>query len=451
MKINGKRLLDNLHSIKKYTDTPGEGVTRFSYGAQDSRAREYIIKRAEAAGCSVHIDALQNILIDLGSNREGRPYVICGSHIDTVRNGGWLDGIYGVCGTLEVMETLAENGIPAASGGTSENAASEDSLPANFRMVIFAEEEGSGFGSTMTGSKFIAGIYKDPDLDHLVNDDGETLREVLSRLSAVPETVTDGSVPGTDASNALPVYSTEAFSPENTLWDFDKVKTMLELHIEQGPVLDREGLSLGIVDSIFGMRVIEVTLTGVGNHAGATPMSERYDALCTASECILAAESIVKTDEDKRTVVTVGKVDILSNCSNVIPETVKFTLEVRDKDEGKINGFMDRIIEEIKRIAAGRSVGCDISELSKSSPLHLCDRLIDSMAERAAEQQLAYKVMDSGAVHDACMIAQHADTGMIFVPSIDGRSHVPEEDTNEEDLLMGAQFLLDTVLNELQH
>ena len=142
LQTNEKRLLDNLHTLRTFTDTPQDGVTRFSYGTQDARAREYIIKRAENCGCSVSIDALQNIRIGLPTNKPGRKTVLSGSHIDTVRNGGWLDGIYGVCGALEVLETLAEN---------------PDSLKDasfNYELVIFAEEEGSGFGSTMTGSKF---------------------------------------------------------------------------------------------------------------------------------------------------------------------------------------------------------------------------------------------------------------------------------------------------------
>lgn len=431
MKINEKRLMENLHSLKKFTDTPGEGVTRFSYGNQDVKARKYILQRAEKAGCTISIDALQNIRISLKSNVPGRPSVIAGSHIDTVRNGGWLDGIYGVCGALEVMETLSEAGLSE----NPEESAKDGDFSCNYEMVIFAEEEGSGFGSTMTGSKFIAGIYGEPDLDKLKNDSGETLRQVLENLSD-SQSYSVGKLSG-DRINSVP-------------WDFDSIKTMLELHIEQGPVLDRENLSIGIVDSIFGMRVIEVTLTGVGNHAGATPMNERYDALCTAAECILTAEKLVKSDPDKRTVVTAGKMEILPNCSNVIPETVKFTIEVRDKDEEKIDRFMDGIIDSVKKIAADRKVECQIKEHSRSTPLHLNDRLINSMSERAEAQGLSYKVMDSGAVHDACMIAAHVDTGMIFVPSIDGRSHVPEENTEEKDLIAGCQFLLDTVLCELQ-
>lgn len=499
--INEKRLLANLYALREFTDTPGEGVTRFSYGAQDAKARAYILKRAADAGCTITIDALQNIRIGLKTNTSGRKTVMAGSHIDTVRNGGWLDGIYGVCGALEVMETLSEY--------FTENPQAADLLDANYEVVIFAEEEGSNFGSTMTGSKFVTGFYAEPDLDRLTDDTGKTLRQTLENLphgfadadteereTKSAPAVTSGTgagsqnvksigggmenpaivqasgaatAPGcgdTDTSNAatrmnapkpasanIPApyspYCPKTVADGSIVWDFDQIKTMLELHIEQGPVLDREGLAIGIVDTIFGMRVIEVTLTGVGNHAGATPMGERLDALCTAAECILAAETLVKSDAQQRTVVTVGKLELSPNCSNVIPETVKFSLEVRDRDSDKINGFMDQIISQIQQIAQNRSVECCIKEHSSSNPLQLTKRLIDSMAHRAHAQGIPHKVMDSGAVHDACMVANFADTGMIFVPSINGRSHVPEENTDEKDLLTGVQFLLDTILSEV--
>ncbi|MBQ9707632.1 MAG: M20 family metallo-hydrolase [Firmicutes bacterium] len=461
MKINGERLLANLHQLREFTNTPGEGVTRFSYSPMDAKAREFIIKRAEAAGCSVAIDPLQNIRIGLKSNVPGRKTVFAGSHIDTVQNGGWLDGIYGVCGALEVLETLTENlpdaaDAPVAGDGPSScdnedavagsepsnmEAGSDRFLPSyNYEVIIFAEEEGSNFGSTMTGSKFLTGIYTEPDLDKLCDDRGRTLRDALASLNDIPDSPECRS----------PLYNREDTDVSGLVLNFDEIKTMLELHIEQGPVLDREHLQMGIVDSIFGMRVVEFTLTGVGNHAGATPMAERFDALCTAAEAIVEAEKIVRADEDKRTVVTFGKLDVLPNQSNVIPETVKFTMEVRDKDPEKIDAFTDACISVIEDVAKRRGVTCEKHEHSKSSPLHLSDRLIEGMVSRADASGISYKVMDSGAVHDACMLAGHVDTGMIFAPSIRGRSHVPEEDTKESDLVASAQFLMDTVLDELK-
>ena len=427
-----------LHDLKAFTDTPGEGVTRFSFGVQDAAAREYILERAVEAGCTVDIDALQNIRIGLKTNAPEKDIVMAGSHIDTVRHGGWLDGIYGVCGALEVMLTLSEYADAAMAGDKS--VLDLETLKANYEMVIFSEEEGSNFGSTMTGSKFVTGFYKEEDLGKLRDARGKTLRQRLIELPIKDE----------EDEDSLDVYSMDYFDSGEILWDFDEIKTMLELHIEQGPVLDKEGLSIGIVDAIFGMRVIEVTLTGVGNHAGATPMDIRYDALCTAAECVLAAEEIIRSDEDGRIVGTIGKLNVFPDCSNVIPQEVKFTVEVRDKDEAKINQYMDSIIERIYQIASSRRVSCSVSEHSKSSPLYLTKSLRNDMEKLAKDKGLAYKVMDSGAVHDACMIANFVDTGMIFVPSIDGRSHVPEENTNEKDLITGAQFLLDVVLNEMK-
>ncbi len=420
VKINEERLLNTLSDLSRFTDTPGNGITRFSYGRQDAKAREYIIRRANEAGCDVFIDALQNIRIALPDNNHEGKRVISGSHIDTVRNGGWLDGIYGVCAALEILETLRE---------------SHRSFQNNYEMVIFAEEEGSNFGSTLTGSKFLTGAYDEPALDSLHDDNGKSLREVLDSLTNPPD---------------ICIYNTSDKNYSDLEWNSSDIKSMFELHIEQGPVLDHEPASLGIVESIFGIRVIEVTLKGVGNHAGATPMALRSDALCAAAECILKAESIVKGDADHSSVVTVGKLDISPNSSNVIAEKAKFTVEARDKDIDKINFLMNHIISELRSIAKERNVSCDIKELSNSAPVHLSSRLINVIEQTAKSKNLKYILMDSGAVHDAAMIAGSSDTGMIFVPSIDGRSHVPSENTNSRDLLTGAQFLLDTVLVELQ-
>lgn len=401
MKVNGKRILADLLKLRQFTDTPGEGVTRFSYGGQDQNARDYLLDQARHLGCRIRIDALKNVRIQMPQNKPDRRRVVMGSHIDTVRNGGWLDGIYGVTAGLEVLRTLKDC-----------------QLDKNLELVIFAEEEGSNFGSTMTGSKFISGDYGEENLDLLKNDEGVSLRQILG-------------YPSEEEVRRVP-------------WDFSELEAMLELHIEQGPVLEREGLPLGIVKTIFGMQVIEVELTGIGNHAGATPMVDRRDSLCAAAECILAAERIVKSNGN--TVVTVGRIKSEPDCSNVIPEKTVFTLEVRDGQAEKIDFFMEQIIAAINRISCERQVECRIRKTSSSQPLNLNEEIRGIMERLASQKGLPYKVMDSGAVHDACMIAKHAKTGMIFVPSIGGRSHVPEEDTREEDLILGAQLLLEAVI-----
>lgn len=407
MVINGERLISHLKEVREFTDTPGNGVTRFSYSENDSKVREYILDKARSAGCSIETDAVGNIRLGLKTNTGSQKIIVCGSHIDTVRNGGWLDGIYGSLSSLEVMLTLSENSYSGRYG---------------FETVIFAEEEGSNFGSTMTGSKFITGIYGDEDLDRLKDDSGRTLREYLSIDSL----------------------------PDDIIWDFDRYRAMFELHIEQGPVLDRENIPIGIINAVFGMRTVEITVTGVGNHAGATPMSERFDSLSAAALCILSAERIVSEDSDRRTVATAGKMSISPNCSNVIPESVTFTLEIRDSDIHKIDSYMEKVLDEIRNICADRKCTVSIREHSKGAPVILNEDIRKRMIKTAQKKNLTYKVMDSGAVHDAAMIAPHIDTGMIFVPSIEGRSHVPFEDTKTEDLVTGAQFLLDVITGEME-
>lgn len=432
MKISGERLLSDLEKLKGFTDTPGAGVTRFSYGENDAKARKYIKEAAESQGFSVRTDSIGNMYISPSERKHGSPSesrngsptgsengspagsdgkakkIRIGSHIDTVRNGGWLDGIYGVASSLEVLRTLAENG----SGRLSE-----------VEAVIFAEEEGSNFGSTMTGSKFISGSYGEKDLDRLKNDAGISLREML-------------------ASCGFPAYRRE-----DVMWDFSEVKAMLELHIEQGPVLEQEGKSIGIVDAIFGMTTMEVTLSGVGNHAGATPMRYRQDALTAAAECIAEVERIAKADPEGILVTTVGKVAVFPNCSNVIPEKVVFTVEAREKREERIANAAENIKAAIAGIAEQRGVSFEIRVIAESKPFHMDGRIITLLDRLAEETGASHRIMDSGAVHDTCVIAPHTPSGMLFVPSIGGRSHVPFEDTDPGDLVTGAQLLLDAVLN----
>jgi allantoate deiminase len=408
MEISGERLLSELNVLKNFTDTPGMGVTRFSYGENDRKARNYLKEAAEHIGLSVRTDAIGNMYINLPEVDNCKEKICIGSHIDTVRHGGWLDGVYGVVSAIEVLRTLIENGSDQA---------------AEVEVVIFAEEEGSNFGSTMTGSKFITGVYDKEDLDRLRIDKGYSLKEMLAECGYL------------------------LYQQDEVVWDFSHIKAMLELHIEQGPVLEQEQRSIGIVAAIFGMTTIEVTLTGTGNHAGATPMIYRRDALATAALCISEVERIAKEDANSITVATVGKMSISPNCSNVIPEKVTFTVEVRDKKADRIKSVMKEIESTIRDIAGDRQTSCEIRKIADSNPSRMDGRITKLIERLARETGISYQIIDSGAVHDTCIIAPHAPGGMIFVPSIDGRSHVPFEDTKTEDLVRGAQLLLDTVLN----
>ena len=429
MKINGQRLLSDLKNLREITATPGQGVTRFSYSDEDRRAREYLARIAHEYGFTMETDPVGNITIcppgstgctdndseqrctgndsrngsSAADSCKGR--TIIGSHIDTVKSGGWLDGIYGVMSGMEVLRTLAEN-----------NAKS------NVALMIYAEEEGSGFGSTMTGSKFLTGKYKESDLTKLVDDEGRTLKDLLEECG---------------------YWDAEAFAKVLPM-NFDGIDQALELHIEQGPVMDREGLQIGIVDTVFGMHVLEIEYAGLGNHAGASPMIGRRDAMSAFGETAVAIERAI-LELGQGAVATIGKVSVSPGGSNVIPDSVRFTVDIRSNKNELTDEAVGIIRQLAAEIAARRSVECEIRDIADSAAIPFSRDVIEEMVTLAEEQGLVYKVMDSGAVHDTAMLAPYTRAGMIFVPSINGRSHVPEENTNEEDLVRGTQFLMDYI------
>lgn len=400
MKINEKRLICDLKDFSKLTDTPGNGVTRFSYGEKDKQARKLIEKIANDFSFDVEVDYIGNMKITPpGSNGK----IIIGSHIDTVRNGGRLDGIYGVISGMEILRTLAEK-------KKSHNVA----------LMVYAEEEGSVFGSTMTGSKFLSGAYKEVNLDSLKDDEGKTMREYLDQCKF-------------------------ARPKDNYKLNFKDVDLMLELHIEQGPVLDEGGCKLGIVNTVFGMKVLEITFEGIGNHAGASPMEMRHDPLNAMAESAMAIEKIIMAEIHRKAVATIGKVKVLPDCSNVIPNKVTFTVDIRSSQNTIIDLALDDIKGCVKGIANKRGVDCTIKEIADSKAIPLSKDIIERMKQLAEKGKIKYRVMGSGAVHDTAMMAGLTKTGMVFVPSIKGRSHVPEEDTKDKDLACGTQFLMDFV------
>lgn len=400
-KVNGERLLRDLNEIKNKSETTGKGVTRFSYGLMDLQVRKHLILEAEKIGLSVNKDPIGNLFFEFPENH-GKPIILTGSHIDTVQNGGWLDGIYGTLSVLEVLRRIQE-----------ENLKCEKSI----QMVVFAEEEGSNFGSTLTGSKFFTGKYGKEDLGKLKNRDGISLGEILKREN-------------------YPCYDSSIIP------DWNNIHAMVELHIEQGPVLEQEGIGIGIVNRIYGMKVVEFILTGVGNHAGASPMKERKDALAAGADSILAVESCAIEFGQGGAVATVGKMEIEPNVSNVIPEQVTFTVEVRSAEEETMHTIMKEIINRIEKISANRFIFCQHRELAFSRPDSMNAGIINLLEDTAISLGVPYLKMNSGAVHDACMLAPFVPTGMIFVPSIGGRSHVPQEDTLSKDLIQGADFLM---------
>ena len=407
MGVNLERIQRDIETLSRFNATPGNGVTRFSYSQQDKQARDYLMNEIKELGLEIRVDAVGNIRARLEGNNKDGPVVMTGSHIDSVRNGGRFDGVLGVVGALEAIRVIKEQNIKTNNP---------------IELVIFAEEEGSNFGSTLLGSKFMVGRYTVDDLKKLKNSDGKTAYQVIKEF-------------GLGINN----YSAMGFKPS-------EIKCMIELHIEQSVVLDKAELSIGIVEAIAGMKTLRMVFRGVANHAGATPMGLRQDPMVAAGEAIMFIEKLAKEKAYPSTVATVGRISCLPNVPNVIPGEVAISVDVRDVKSEGIDIIISELEKEIKQIAKARRLDYEFQIIGQSEPVVLSADVVKAIEDTVKEKGYSYMRMNSGAVHDACMLADIVPVGMIFVPSINGRSHVPEEYTRYEDIKKGCDVLLGTVI-----
>jgi len=408
MKTNLDRIKKNIETIAEFTSTPGFGSTRFSYSSEDENAKEFLLNQMRELGLAITVDAVGNIRARLNGSSDIAPAVIVGSHVDTVKNGGRFDGVVGVVGALETISVIVENGIKIKNP---------------IDLYIFVEEEGSNFGSTLAGSKVIAGKYGLDDIKKIKNDKGMSLYDIAKQAGLNPDDL-----------------SSCRLKPED-------VKAMLELHIEQAAVLDSEKVTIGIVEAIAGMKVYRISLKGIGNHAGATPMILRNDPMVGAAKIITAAEEIAKNQALPTTVATIGKISCMPNASNIIPDEVSFTLDIRDVKQEGIDMVVKEISKVIQKTAEDHGLQWSFDHIAQSNCVELAREIVDIIEANAKEQKASYKLMNSGAVHDAVMMTGLTKVGMIFVPSVNGRSHVPEELTSYEDIQAGCDLLLNTVID----
>lgn len=408
MKTNMDRIKKDFDEITKITKTPNEGCTRFSFSKEDKKAREYFLKEMKNLGLEIKIDGIGNIRAKYIQNNKDKPSIMIGSHIDTVANGGRYDGLAGVVTALEVIRVIKEKNIK---------------LNNPIELIIFSEEEGSNFGTTMLGSKFLSGYHKLEYLKELKNDDNISAYEFIKSF-------------GLDIDNI-----------ENEILKKEEVKAMIELHIEQGGILDTENMSIGIVEGIVGMRTYRVKLYGVSNHAGTTPMYLRKDPMVGAAEIIIYMEKVAKEDAFDSTVATVGKINCKPNGSNIISSEIDFNVDIRDVKEKGIEIVSKELIKKVEEVSKKRGLKYSIELLGESEPVNLSKEVIETIEKIAKNKNYNYLKLNSGAVHDAAMLTHLTNVGMIFVPSIDGLSHCKEEDTKLEDIKLGADILLETVID----
>jgi N-carbamoyl-L-amino-acid hydrolase len=398
---NPERMAQRIKALSEFGSNPEGGVSRVAYSDADLAGRAYLMDLMREVGLTVRVDTAGNII----GRREGRnddlPVIMFGSHIDSVPGGGNYDGDVGVIGAIEAVQLMNEHGIRTRHP---------------LEVVSFTDEEGG-----LTGSRAMVGKLTDRALE-VVSNSGMTIRDGIRNVGGDP--------------NRLDLAERKA----------GELLAFVELHIEQGAILHEENVDIGVVEGIVGIRWWEVTIEGFANHAGTTPMNKRWDAMVSAAELTLAINHVATTMPGRQ-VATVGRIRAEPGAPNVIPGEVVMSLEIRDLDAWKMQQVFERIQAEAKQIADTRFTPIRFREIDVASPPAPTDQQMRRIiAASADELGLSFKLMPSGAGHDAQDMTHIAPVGMIFVPSVDGISHSPKEYTSPEDMANGANVLLKTVL-----
>ena len=400
LRINGGRLNQHLSALAEFGKNPQGGVTRLAYSDADLHAREYVTGLMQGASLKVTVDAAGNLVGRRAGSDPTLPPLSMGSHIDSVPDGGNYDGDVGSLGAIEVAQTLAENGV---------------TLRHPLEIVIFQNEEGG-----LVGSSAIGRGLTDEELK-LVSRGGKTVRDGINFI-------------GGDSASVASARR----RPKD-------IAAYLELHIEQGGLLDAERVDIGVVEGIVGNNRWDIRIRGFANHAGTTPMDQRHDALLAAARLIDAVHRVV-TSLPGRQVGTVGRIEAQPGAYNVIPGEVTLGLDLRDLDAGKIELLYQKIVAEAQQIGRATGTTFQFEAVTVDIPAPADARLRRLIADSAKELGLTTKSLPSGATQDAQNMARLAPMGMIFVPSIGGISHSPKEFSRPEDITNGANVLLLTLL-----
>jgi beta-ureidopropionase / N-carbamoyl-L-amino-acid hydrolase len=403
LRINFERLKRDLDTLSNIGRAEDHGIYRMAFSDADMRARQWLAERIEAAGLSLYQDGAANLGGRLNW-RDDRPVVMTGSHIDTVPGAGHLDGALGVICGLEALRSLREADLE---------------LTHPVELVAFSDEEGR-FGGLL-GSQSLCGLLTPEAI--LAAEDLAGVRLVDAMSSQ-----------GLDAMDALSAQR-----------DPGSIKAFVELHIEQGPVLDRQGIQIGVVDAITGLFKWNVRLLGAANHAGTTPMELRRDAFQGLAEFAGQIDRVLEEHGSPRSRTTIGRVALQPGAANVVPGVAEFTLEARDTDPMVLDDLADAYRRALSAIARRRDLMFEFEVLSTIDPVQCHDSVISAVQEAASELDLASLRMPSGAVHDTQILAAMAPAGMIFVPSKEGRSHSPAEWTAWKDIEAGANTLLNAL------
>ena len=399
----GARAFERLEALRAYTDEPGK-ITRLYLSPSHIKSIDYIVDEMRKAGCdSVHVDALGTVVGRYEGKEKGQPALLIGSHIDTVVDGGAYDGALGVIAAIGIVEALHQQG---------------ERLDFAIEILGFGDEENVRFPANLTSSRALAGTLPDSALDAR-DEKGLSIREALT------------------ANGFDPTQMKSLKRDPNSMIGY------VEIHIEQGPVLEAENLPVGVVTAINGATRWALTVKGEPGHAGTVPMAMRHDALTAAAEMALAIEKIGQTHES--VVATVGRFQAYPGAVNVIPGEVRFSLDTRSPDDSVREKVTTAIEKECKAIAAQRHVTLHIESLSSAKATPMAQSFITGLSDAIGRRQISPRLLPSGAGHDAMAMAELCPAGMMFVRCKGGISHSPLESMTEDDCDTALDVLLDFV------
>lgn len=406
MTINADRLWKHLETLSTITD-PARPWTRRAFTKRYQEGRDWLKRTMQAAGLTTRLDDAGNLIGTLPGSEPSLAPLVIGSHIDTVPSGGRYDGILGVLAGLEAVQSLAEAGIQLRHG---------------VEVIDFLSEEPSEYGISCVGSRGMVGALTGEALNFR-EPGGECLGDAIRRMGGNP--------------NAL-------ITP---LRQHGDIAAFLELHIEQGRVLEENHVPIGVVSDIVGIHRYDIVVSGQADHAGTTPMELRRDALAEAAGLIKAIQqsALHQSTGDNYLVATVGRLNVFPNATNAIPERVDMVLEVRSNDAQLLQHFFPPILEQAKRDASTLGLEIVAIPLSEGLPTPCADLLQSKIWEAAQTAGLKAMSITSGAGHDAVYMATIAPTGMLFVPCHAGRSHCPEESITLQQAIDGCQVLQATL------
>jgi len=408
--IDKRRLMRDLNAIGRIGIGDHGSVTRLVFSIKELRSRQVLIHLMRQAGLKIHVDAIGNIFGRLDGADPKAPALLAGSHLDTVIHGGKYDGPVGVIGALEAVRTIRENKI---------------TLRAPLEVVCFIGEESSRFGFSTLGSSLVAGEVHPKDLTNAVDAQGTKLADVLASLGISPRNL-----------------SRLARDPKS-------MKAYLELHIEQGPILEAKAKRIGLVTSIAAPSRFKVIFTGQADHSGTTPMEMRKDALVAAAQLIEYVEKICRkfsSMEKGRVVGTVGAMKIEPGVINAVPGRAELSIDIRSTSAQAKDKVARLVKQRGAAIARDRGIAIEVLNIRAEEPVPLDKRLLRITRQLCEEKAIDYEIMPSGAGHDAMQMAKITPAGMIFIPSRRGISHNPLEWTDPDDIALGAQLLMETMI-----